>query len=51
MELVVSVLYYVMTAAIGALLVWNFFKTRDVQRMILYALVLAPFVLRVLRVK
>ncbi|MGE5588232.1 MAG: hypothetical protein ACM3ZO_08470 [Clostridia bacterium] len=51
MEVAVTVAYYVMTAAIAAVLVSNFFKTKDVQKMVLYLVVLTPFVLRVLRIK
>jgi hypothetical protein len=49
--MIVMVLYYVITAFFGAVLFWNFIKTRDVQKAILYLVVLAPFVLRVFRLK
>jgi hypothetical protein len=49
--MIVMVLYYVITAFFGAVLFWNFVKTRDVQKAILYLVVLAPFVLRVFRLK
>ncbi len=51
MELSVSIEYYLMTAVFAVLLVANFLRAKDVQRMILYAVVLTPFVLRVLRLK
>ncbi len=51
MEVAVTVAYYLMTAAIAAVLVWNFLKTKDAQKMILYVVVLTPFILRVLRIK
>ncbi|MCR4403465.1 MAG: hypothetical protein NUW12_11975 [Firmicutes bacterium] len=51
MEIAVTVAYYVMTAAIAALLACNFLKTKDVQKMVLYLVVLTPFMLRVLRIK
>ena len=49
--MIVMVLYYVITAFFGAVLFWNFVRTRDVQKAILYLVVLAPFVLRVFRLK
>ena len=47
----IMVLYYVITAFFGAVLLWNFVKSRDVQKAILYLVILAPFVLRVFRLK
>jgi hypothetical protein len=49
--MIIMVLYYVITAFFGAVLFWNFVRTRDVQKAILYLVVLAPFVLRVFRLK
>jgi hypothetical protein len=47
----IMVLYYIITAFFGAVLFWNFVKSRDVQKAILYLVILAPFVLRVFRLK
>jgi len=47
----IMVLYYLITAFFGAVLFWSFVKTRDVQRAILYLVILMPFVLRVFRLK
>jgi len=49
--MIIMVIYYVITAFFGAVLFWNFVKTRDVQKAILYLVILAPFVLRVARLK
>ncbi len=51
METAISILYYLMTAAIAAVLIVNFLRARDAQRMILYAVVLMPFIMRLLRLK
>ncbi len=45
------VLYYVMTALFGAVLVRNFITTRDSQKAVLYLVVLMPFVMRLFRLK
>ncbi len=48
---IIGFLYYVIAAAIGLVVAANFVRTRDTRKTILYAIVLAPFVLRVLRIK
>lgn len=49
--MIVTILYYILTAFVVALLVWNIFKTRKWQEEILYVIVLIPFLLRLLRLK
>ena len=51
MSLAIMVVYYVMTAFCAAILAINFVKTRDVQKAILYLVVLIPFVMRLARLK
>lgn len=51
MQPTITVLYYLITAAVTVTLLRNFLKSKDVQRSVLYALVLMPFVLRLLRIK
>jgi len=51
MQLVVTVLYYVMTAYIAVLIVWNLLKRKSWQEEALYIIVLIPFLLRLLRLK
>ena len=51
MNAIVTVLYYVLTAAVAALLVWNFLRRKDWQEEALYIVVLIPFLLRLLRLK
>ncbi len=47
----IMILYYVITAFFGAVLFWNFIKSKDVQKAILYLVILMPFVLRVFYLK
>ena len=47
----IMILYYAITAFFGAVLFWNFVKSKDVQKAILYLVILMPFVLRVFRLK
>jgi hypothetical protein len=48
----IMIAYYLISAFIGALLLWNFIREKkSVNDMILYLLVLIPLLLRILRVK
>lgn len=51
MNLVVSLLYYALTAYAAFLLVRNFLRSKKWQDEILYLIVLIPFLLRLLRLK
>jgi uncharacterized membrane protein len=51
MNTIVTVLYYLLTAYIAVLLVWNFLKRKNWQEEALYVIVLIPFLLRLLRIK
>ena len=51
MNTIVTVLYYLLTAYVAVLLVWNFLKKKNGQDEILYIIVLIPFILRLLRLK
>jgi hypothetical protein len=51
MNMLVTALYYLMTAGIAVLLVWNFIKRKNWQEEVLYLIVLVPFLLRLLRLK
>jgi len=49
---VIMIIYYIISAFIAGMLIWNFVSEKeDKQRMILYLIVLIPFVLRLLRVR
>ncbi|MGA2533337.1 MAG: hypothetical protein ABSG19_09905 [Candidatus Aminicenantales bacterium] len=49
--MIVTVLYYVLTAYVAVLLVWNFIRRKRWQEEVLYLVVLIPFLLRLLRLK
>ncbi len=48
----IMIIYYVISAFIAGMLIWNFIREKkNVNDMLLYLLVLIPLVLRILRVK
>ncbi len=48
----IMILYYLITAGLVGLLVWNLWREKkSLQDMILYLLVLVPLVVRLLRIK
>jgi len=47
----VMILYYAMTAIFAVCLAWNFVKTKNLQKALLYLVVLMPFVMRLIRLK
>ncbi len=51
MSVAIMVLYYALTAACAVVLAVNFVRTRDLQKAILYLVVLIPFVMRLARLK
>ncbi len=51
MQTAISILYYLMTAFFGVCFVWEFVKTRDIQKAVLYLVILMPFVMRLARLK
>ncbi len=49
---ITMIIYYLITAYIAGMLAWNFIREKeDSERMLLYLIVLIPFVLRILRIK
>jgi uncharacterized membrane protein YbjE (DUF340 family) len=49
---VIMIIYYVISAFVAGMLVWNFVREKkSINDMVLYLLVLVPLVLRLLRVK
>lgn len=49
---IVMILYYIITAYLVAMLLWNFVhEKKNIDDMILYLVILAPLVLRLFRVK
>ncbi len=51
MNTIVTVIYYLLTAYVAVMLVWNFLKRKNWQEEVLYVIVLIPFLLRLLRLK
>ena len=49
--MVIETIYILFSAFIAILLLWNFKDSRNVHEEILYAIVLVPFVLRVIQLK
>jgi hypothetical protein len=50
--LVIMILYYLITAYIAAMLIWNFIREKkSVNDMLLYLIVLIPLVMRLFRIK
>ena len=49
---VIMIFYYVISAYLVALLIWNFIREKkSIDNMLLYLLVLIPLVLRLFRIK
>ena len=49
--MIVTVLYYLLTGFIAALVIWNLIKCKKWQDEILYIIILIPFLLRLFRLK
>lgn len=49
---VIMILYYVITAFIAGLLIWNFIREKEnKEQMLLYLIVLIPLILRIFRIR
>lgn len=49
--MIITILYYALTAYIAALIIWNLVRTKKWQEELLYIIILLPFLLRLLRLK
>lgn len=48
----IMIVYYLISVFVATMLVWNFIREKeDRQMMLLYLVVLLPFVLRILRIR
>ena len=48
----IMLIYYLISAFIAAMLIWNFIRERqDKERMLLYLIVLVPLLLRIFRIR
>jgi len=50
-NLIIMIIYHLLSAFIAFVLIWSIIKTRDIQEAILYCIILIPFVLRVFHIK
>jgi hypothetical protein len=50
-NLVIMIIYHIISAFIAFVLIWSIIKTKDVQEAILYCIILIPFTLRVFHLK
>ena len=49
---IIMILYYLISAFIAGMLIWNFVREKeDKEKMLLYLIVLIPFILRILRIR
>lgn len=49
---IIMIIYYILCAYLVGMLMWNFIREKkSVQEMILYLIVIIPFLLRILRIK
>ena len=49
---IIMIIYYIISVFIAGMLVWNFIREKDdKQSMLLYLIVLIPFMLRIFRVR
>lgn len=49
--MIMTILYYLLTAYITFLIIWNLLKSKKWQEEILYIIILMPFLLRLFRLK
>jgi ABC-type spermidine/putrescine transport system permease subunit I len=49
--MIITILYYLLTAYIAFLIIWNLVRRKKWQEEILYIIILMPFLLRLLRLK
>ncbi|MBA7642132.1 hypothetical protein ES703_49819 [subsurface metagenome] len=50
-NLVIMIIYHIISAFVVFVLIWSIIKTKDVQEAILYCIILIPFTLRVFHIK
>jgi hypothetical protein len=49
---IIMIIYYLVSAFIAGMLIWNFVREKeDKEKMLLYLIVLIPFILRILRIR
>ncbi|MDZ7288419.1 MAG: hypothetical protein ONB44_00625 [candidate division KSB1 bacterium] len=49
---IIMIIYYVISAFVAGMVIWNFVREKeDKEKMLLYLIVLIPLVLRILRIR
>ncbi len=49
---IIMIIYYVISAFIAGMLIWNFIREKEnKEQMLLYLIVLIPFILRIFRIR
>ncbi|MEK6756944.1 MAG: hypothetical protein AABZ02_12395 [Bacteroidota bacterium] len=51
MDLIITIIYYLLVAFVSVLLIYNLIKTKEWEKEILYIIVLIPFLLRLFLLK
>jgi hypothetical protein len=51
LQSIITVLYYVLVGYIAVIMLWNFKRTKEWEKELLYLIVLLPFLLRLFRLK
>ena len=51
MEIIITVIYYLLVAFVSIILIYNFIKTKDWQKEVLTIIVVLPFLLRLFMLK
>jgi len=51
LQSIITVLYYVLVGYIAIIMLWNFKRTKEWEKELLYLVVLLPFLLRLFRLK
>ena len=46
LQTLVTLLYYALVAGVAAMMIWNLVRSRDWKEVVLYVIVLVPFLLR-----
>ncbi|MBC8180306.1 hypothetical protein H8E88_04195 [candidate division KSB1 bacterium] len=49
---IIMIIYYIISAFIAGMLIWNFVREKEnKEQMLLYLIVLIPFILRIFRIR
>ena len=51
MDLIITIIYYILVGLISVVLIYNFIRTKEWEKEVLYLIVLVPFLLRLFLLK